>query len=81
MATITNFEELDIWKEARCVCQEIYKITNHEQFSKDFRFCSQIRAAAGSIMDNIAEGFEREGNKEFIQYLRKCSLSGNKYKQ
>lgn len=47
----------------------VYEITCHENFNNDFRFCSQIRAAAGSIMDNIAEGFEREGNKEFIQFL------------
>ena len=69
MAAINNFEDLDIWKDARDICQCMYKITDYEHFSKDYRFCSQVRAAAGSIMDNIAEGFEREGNKEFIQFL------------
>ncbi len=44
-------------------------MTSNELFSKDIRFCSQIRAAAGSVMDNIAEGFEKENNKEFIQFL------------
>ncbi|MBO4614639.1 MAG: four helix bundle protein [Bacteroidales bacterium] len=69
MATVSSFEELDIWKQAREICMSVYEITCHENFNNDFRFCSQIRAAAGSIMDNIAEGFEREGNKEFIQFL------------
>jgi four helix bundle protein len=64
-----QFENLDIWKESRELCKDIYRITNYELFSKDFRFRDQIRASAGSIMDNIAEGFERNGNKEFIQFL------------
>jgi len=63
------FEDLEIWRQARCLCREIYKITNSELFNKDFRFRDQIRAASGSVMDNIAEGFERNGNKEFIQFL------------
>ena len=69
MATVSTFEELDIWKQAREICMSVYEITCHDDFRNDFRFCSQIKAAAGSIMDNIAEGFEREGNKEFIQFL------------
>jgi len=64
-----QFEELDIWKQSKDLCRDIYKITNYELFSRDFRFREQIRAASGSIMDNIAEGFERNGNKEFIQFL------------
>ncbi len=63
------FEDLDIWKQAREICKQVYKITNHAQFANDLRFCSQIRSSSGSIMDNIAEGFEREGNKEFINFL------------
>lgn len=69
MATIRDFEELRIWQDARILSKEIYVITDTEKFSKDYRFCSQIRAAAGSIMDNIAEGFERDGKKEFVQFL------------
>ena len=65
-----QFEELDIWKQSRELCKDIYKITNYELFSRDFRFREQMRAASGSIMDNIAEGFERNGNKEFIQYTK-----------
>ena len=67
--TIKYFEDLVIWQEARKLCQTIYQITKIDDFSKDIRFCSQIKAAAGSIMDNIAEGFEREGRKEFVQFL------------
>lgn len=69
MATLSNFEELEVWKKARSLCQKIYSITDYEKFSKDYRFVAQIRAAAGSIMDNIAEGFEHENNKEFIRFL------------
>ena len=67
--TINNFEDLEIWQLARTFSKEIYQITRTQDFRNDTRFCSQIRAAAGSIMDNIAEGFEREGTKEFIQFL------------
>jgi len=60
---------MEIWQLARELCRAIYQVTKAQDFQKDMRFCSQIRAAAGSIMDNIAEGFEREGKKEFIQFL------------
>lgn len=70
MATINRFEDLDIWKEARKLSKEIYLITlNNSDFKNDFRFRDQIRASSGSIMDNIAEGFERNGNIEFRQFL------------
>jgi len=67
--TINNFEDLEIWKEARELCKYIFEMTSKEPFNKDFRFRDQIRAASGSIMDNIAEGFDRDGRKEFIQFL------------
>ena len=67
--TLNNFEDLEIWKLSRTLSKEIYQITNSPEFNSDIRFRSQIRAAAGSIMDNIAEGFERKGKKEFIQFL------------
>ncbi len=66
---VNNFEDLTTWQAARSMSKVIYQITNNKEFSQDIRFRSQIRAAAGSIMDNIAEGFERDGNKEFIQFL------------
>ena len=66
---IERFEDLEVWKEARELCLFIKEITNTESFSKDFRFRDQIKTSSGSIMDNIAEGFERDGKKEFIQFL------------
>lgn len=64
-----DFEELAIFQKARELSQRIYPVTNKDGFKSDFRFVQQIRAAAGSIMDNIAEGFERGGNKEFLNFL------------
>ena len=63
------FEDLEIWKEARRLTQRIYQLTKNENFSKDFALRDQIRRAAVSIMSNIAEGFERGGNQEFVQFL------------
>ena len=67
--TVKNFEELEIWKEARRLTGEMYRFTRHSRFSKDFRLSGQIQAASVSIMSNIAEGFERGGNQEFTQFL------------
>ena len=69
MAVVERFEELRIWQMARELCQEVYQHTETQPWKTDTRFVQQIRAAAGSVMDNIAEGFERDGNKEFIQFL------------
>ncbi len=66
---VKNFEDLEIWKEARHLTQEIYQLTRDPKFSKDFGLSSQIQRAAVSIMSNIGEGFERGGNQEFIQFL------------
>jgi four helix bundle protein len=66
---ITRFEDLEIWKEARELCKLVYKITSVAPFIADFKFRDQMRASAGSAMDNIAEGFDRGGNKEFSQFL------------
>lgn len=69
MARIENFEDLEIWQLARELCLIIRKLSKGGLFAKDLRFSSQINSAAGSVMDNIAEGFERDGNKEFINFL------------
>jgi four helix bundle protein len=66
---IKNFEDLEIWKTARRLAQEIYRLTADSKFSKDFKFRDQIQSAGISIMSNIAEGYERGGNQEFIQFL------------
>jgi four helix bundle protein len=66
---VTRFEDLEIWQQAKELSKIIFETTSKDSFSKDFRFRDQIRAAAGSAMDNIAEGFERGGNKEFTQFL------------
>src|SRR5947209_11372727 len=63
------FEDLEVWKEARRLTQRIYQLTKNENFLKDFPLRDQIRRAAISIMSNIAEGFERGGNQEFVQFL------------
>jgi four helix bundle protein len=66
---VKNFEDLEIWKDARLLTRGIYQLTRDSKFSKDFALRDQIRRAAVSIMSNIAEGFERGGNQEFIQFL------------
>jgi four helix bundle protein len=69
MATITKFEDLEIWKLAREQAKAIHELTRTNGFAKDFDLKNQINASAGSVMDNIAEGFERFTNKEFSQFL------------
>ena len=68
MATINNFEDLEIWQNARELCKKInqYCLHNPKFLNHDK---NQIDRASASIMDNIAEGFEREGNKEFVNFL------------
>jgi four helix bundle protein len=69
MATINRFEDLEIWQLARQQAKEIYNLTKAPTFAKDFELKNQISRSAGSVMDNIAEGFERNSNKEFTQFL------------
>lgn len=69
MATFQKFEDIEAWQRARKLTREIYTVSNENPFSKDFGLRDQIRKASVSIMSNIAEGFERGGTKEFIQFL------------
>ncbi len=69
MATIKKFEDLEIWQEARRLCQKIIVLVQTTELQKDYGLKDQIKRASGSVMDNIAEGFERAGNLEFRQFL------------
>ncbi len=69
MATIERFEDLDIWKEARLLSKEIIQLSKNTELKTDYKLRDQIKNASGSVMDNIAEGFERDGNLEFRQFL------------
>ena len=69
MATITKFEDLEVWQLARALCKEIYSLTFSDPLKNDYRLKDQIRGSSGSVMDNIAEGFERSGKLEFINSL------------
>ena len=66
---VKQFEDLEVWQEARRLTQRIYRLTKAEKFFKDFALRDQVQRAAVSVMSNIAEGFERGGNQEFIQFL------------
>ena len=69
MGTIERFEDIEGWKKARELTRKIYIITAKGDFAKDYGLRDQIRRASVSVMSNIAEGFERGGNKEFRQFL------------
>lgn len=69
MATIRTFEELEIWQDARVLAKEIYIIVSQPNRKVEYSLRNQITRSSGSIMDNIAEGFERNGNREFKQFL------------
>ncbi|WP_228236482.1 four helix bundle protein [Allomuricauda sp. M10] len=66
---MNGFEELDVWKLAREICNEVWGLIENTSLGNDYSLKNQMNASSGSIMDNIAEGFERNGNREFIQFL------------
>ncbi|MHB9109555.1 MAG: four helix bundle protein [Armatimonadota bacterium] len=68
MSTFQRFEDIKAWQEARKLNKEIYAISEVGKFARDFSLKNQIRDASVSVMGNIAEGFERDGNGEFRQF-------------
>ncbi|MEO1010262.1 MAG: four helix bundle protein [Bacteroidota bacterium] len=69
MSKIERFEDLEIWQLAWEICQDIYTLIETTNLGKNFALRDQMDKCSGSVMDNIAEGFERNGNREFIQFL------------
>ena len=69
MGTFRSFEEIEAWKTARILVRTLYAYTNRGEFARDYALRDQVRRAAVSVMASIAEGFERNGNREFIQSL------------
>jgi four helix bundle protein len=69
VAAFSRFEDIEAWQWARQLCNMIHVWTLRPDFSKNFKLRDQIEGSSGSIMDNIAEGYERGGNKEFINFL------------
>jgi four helix bundle protein len=80
VAKIERFEDIDAWKKARELTKIIYEVTVQGKLAADFSLRDQLRRAAVSIMANIAEGFEREGNKEFRQFLSMAKGSAGEVK-
>jgi four helix bundle protein len=76
MAEIKRFEDIEAWQKARELVSAIYAVSSKGAFAKDFGLRDQIRRAAVSVMSNIAEGFERGGDKEFSQFLSLAKASG-----
>jgi four helix bundle protein len=77
MTKIERFEDLQSWQKARQLTNTIYDLTAHSVFSKDFRLKNQIQDAAGSVMHNIAEGFDAGTNAEFIRFLKMSRRSAS----
>ncbi|MFN0139262.1 MAG: four helix bundle protein [Pyrinomonadaceae bacterium] len=69
MPSIERFEDIEAWQRAREVTKKIYQFSATGEFSRDFGLRDQIRKSSVSVMSNIAEGFERDGNKEFLNFL------------
>lgn len=69
MAAFKKFEDIEVWQKARIFCKEVFSICTETQLKNDFKLRDQVNNSSGSVMDNIADGFGRGGNKEFIQFL------------
>ena len=77
MSTWKSFEEIEVWQLARQFCLDIFNIMQYEGLKTDFALKDQINRSSGSIMDNIAEGFGRDGTKEFVNFLSIAKGSAN----
>jgi four helix bundle protein len=75
VVTISRFEDVEAWKRARDLTRLIYRVSGQGGFARDFALRDQIRRAAVSVLSNIAEGFERGGNREFRQFLSQAKGS------
>lgn len=69
MAIFTKFEDMQVWQDGRNLVQIVYELTKGAAFAKDWGLRDQIQRAAVSVCSNIAEGYERSGNKEFAKFL------------
>ena len=69
MATINDFEDLEIWQLGREICQLVWNLFETTSLGKDYELRNQMNRSSGSTMDNISEGFERNGRREFINFL------------
>jgi four helix bundle protein len=69
MPTINDFEDLEIWQLGREICQLVWNLLETTSLGKDYELRNQMNRSSGSIMDNISEGFERNGRREFINFL------------
>lgn len=70
MATISRFEDMEIWQLARILSNKVQEATLRESFRRDFGLVDQMRRSACSAMSNVAEGFERNNNREFYYFVR-----------
>ena len=80
MATIKRFEDLEIWQLARIQCSDFDKLVESTALSRDFELRNQMNASSGSVMNCIAEGFERSGNSEFKNFLLLAKGSNGEFK-
>ena len=80
MGKVIKFEDLECWKNAKLIVLKIYLISDKGPLQKDYGLKDQLRRAATSIMNNIAEGFGRIGNRDFIRFLNYANSSANEVK-
>ena len=69
MARIDKFEDLEVWQNARIICRFVEELFHTTEIGNNYRLKNQMEGSSGSIMDNIAEGFDKDGNKEFVNFI------------